>query len=206
MSQRSDFSPTMERMQDLRIVTRIDERIEDQLDDLIDLLACERSSANRGMDIVQATPPGGSSAVVEDAAGSDAWRKAMVVDEGQNAEEEAVGCAGRCHQSSTPKIDLTFVLPCLNQAHELADSILRLQFALNRIERQGEIIVVDLGSTDDSVKIAEELGARVIRLQGDFELANTGLERFAGREVLSQAQGQVVVLSDCAPESVSRWF
>lgn len=54
---------------------------------------------------------------------------------------------------------LSVILPCCNEAASLRN----LLPALLRLYPQAEIIVVDDGSTDDSVQIAEQAGARVIR-------------------------------------------
>ncbi|HXB05163.1 MAG TPA: glycosyltransferase [Candidatus Angelobacter sp.] len=75
-------------------------------------------------------------------------------------------------QRSTKRVDATapqavevsIVMPCLNEAETLAACI---QKALQAIEREGlaaEIIVADNGSTDGSQVIAKELGARVVQV------------------------------------------
>lgn len=101
-------------------------------------------------------------------------------------------------------IELSIVLTCLNQAATLGDAILRIQFALERIGKQGEILVADRGSLDDSVELAEQLGARVIHV--DLP-AHVGLmSSSGGREILAAAQGQVVVLGELSENSISDWF
>jgi glycosyltransferase involved in cell wall biosynthesis len=56
-------------------------------------------------------------------------------------------------------------MPCLNEAETLAACIRKAQQALGEANVDGEVIVADNGSTDGSVEIAEELGARVVRVQ-----------------------------------------
>jgi glycosyltransferase involved in cell wall biosynthesis len=61
-------------------------------------------------------------------------------------------------------LSVTFVIPCLNEEGTLA-SVLEKINRLRKNElavRSTEIVVADNGSTDDSVRIAEEHGARVV--------------------------------------------
>ena len=55
-------------------------------------------------------------------------------------------------------------MPCLNEAETLASCIQAAQRALSRDGYRGEVIVADNGSTDGSLAIARELGARVIEV------------------------------------------
>ncbi len=59
-------------------------------------------------------------------------------------------------------IELSVVMPCLNEADTLATCIDKAQRALAAHGVSGEIIVADNGSTDGSIEIARRLGARVI--------------------------------------------
>lgn len=64
-----------------------------------------------------------------------------------------------------PSVDVTFVLPCLNEANALPAALAMAREALDRLEAKGlrgEILVSDNGSTDDSPRIAADLGCRVI--------------------------------------------
>ena len=60
------------------------------------------------------------------------------------------------------KKELSIVIPCLNEERTLPLVIKKAQGALHRLRIDGEVIVADNGSTDDSVKIAQNLGARVV--------------------------------------------
>ena len=55
-------------------------------------------------------------------------------------------------------------MPCLNEAETLARCIQAAQQALDAGGFTGEVIVADNGSTDGSVAIARELGARVVEV------------------------------------------
>lgn len=58
--------------------------------------------------------------------------------------------------------ELTILMPCLNEAETLATCIAKAMSFLGRSGIHGEIVIADNGSTDDSRKIAENLGARVV--------------------------------------------
>ncbi len=59
-------------------------------------------------------------------------------------------------------VELTIVMPCLNEAETLAACIRKAQSYLQRSGVSGEIVIGDNGSTDGSQQIATSLGARVI--------------------------------------------
>ena len=65
----------------------------------------------------------------------------------------------------TDAIDLTIVMPCLNEADTLGGCIEKAQLGIQHSGVRGEILVADNGSMDDSVQIAERLGARVIHVK-----------------------------------------
>lgn len=64
------------------------------------------------------------------------------------------------------RVDVTIVMPCLNEAQCLAHCIRNAENALARIEAEygltGEIVVADNGSTDGSQELATKLGGRVV--------------------------------------------
>jgi glycosyltransferase involved in cell wall biosynthesis len=60
--------------------------------------------------------------------------------------------------------ELSVVIPCLNEADTVADCIERAQKGMRDGGVEGEVIVADNGSTDDSIAIAERLGARVVHV------------------------------------------
>src|SRR6059058_4532299 len=61
-------------------------------------------------------------------------------------------------------IELTIVMPCLNEAETLAVCIQKARLGLERARVRGEILIADNGSTDGSIEIAEKAGARVARV------------------------------------------
>jgi glycosyltransferase involved in cell wall biosynthesis len=61
-------------------------------------------------------------------------------------------------------LELSVVMPCLNEAETLATCLRKCQEALDTHKIAGEIIVADNGSTDGSQTIATELGACVVNV------------------------------------------
>ena len=58
-------------------------------------------------------------------------------------------------------VELSIVIPCLNEAETLGTCIRKAQQCLRQEGIDGEIIVADNGSTDGSQEIAQQMGARV---------------------------------------------
>ncbi len=63
---------------------------------------------------------------------------------------------------SNDTCEVAVVMPCLNEADTLATCIAKAQRVMVEHGIVGEVIVADNGSTDESVAIAELLGARVV--------------------------------------------
>ena len=64
--------------------------------------------------------------------------------------------------TSTEAIELSIVMPCLNEAETLATCIDKAQGYLERSGVVGEVVIADNGSTDGSQDIARAHGARVV--------------------------------------------
>ena len=62
-------------------------------------------------------------------------------------------------------LELSIVMPCLNEAETLATCIKKAQWYLTQHKLSGEIIVADNGSTDGSQDIAAQMGVRVITVK-----------------------------------------
>ena len=62
-------------------------------------------------------------------------------------------------------VELSVVMPCLNESATLAACIKQAQSAIALLDINGEIVIADNGSTDGSQKIAADLGARVIAVE-----------------------------------------
>jgi hypothetical protein len=61
-------------------------------------------------------------------------------------------------------VELTILMPCLDEAETLARCIDAAREFLARSRIDGEILIADNGSTDGSIAIAEARGARVVRV------------------------------------------
>lgn len=87
------------------------------------------------------------------------------------------------------EVELSVVMPCLNEAETLAICIHKAQaaFALGNIA--GEIIVADNGSSDGSQAIATQLGARVVEVKAK----GYGHALMGG---IKAAKGRFVVMGD----------
>src|SRR5437762_7258850 len=64
----------------------------------------------------------------------------------------------------TRPVEVSVVIPCLNEANSLAYCVDKARKVLQEAGLSGEVVVADNGSTDGSIEIAEEHGARVIRV------------------------------------------
>jgi len=86
-------------------------------------------------------------------------------------------------------LELSIVMPCLNEVHTLARCIAKARGFLEGHGVAGEVIVADNGSTDGSPALAEQLGARV------EPVARRGYGA-ALRAGIDAAQGRYVVMGD----------
>jgi glycosyltransferase involved in cell wall biosynthesis len=86
----------------------------------------------------------------------------------------------------TDAIGLTIVMPCLNEAETLAGCIEKAQLGIQRSGVRGEILVADNGSKDDSVLIAEKLGARVVQVKekGYGNALRGGIQAASGKWII----------------------
>jgi glycosyltransferase involved in cell wall biosynthesis len=91
------------------------------------------------------------------------------------------------------ELDVSVVMPCLNEETTLAACIGRARELLDELQRRsgyiGEIVVADNGSTDRSIEIATALGARVVGVE----------ERGYGNALiggLASARGRILVMGD----------
>jgi glycosyltransferase involved in cell wall biosynthesis len=87
------------------------------------------------------------------------------------------------------RIELSIVLPCLNEAETLGAVIDRARRFLAAFDIEGEIIVADNGSTDGSIEIAEALGAVV----SPIETRGYGAALIGG---INAARGEFVAMGD----------
>jgi glycosyltransferase involved in cell wall biosynthesis len=83
-------------------------------------------------------------------------------------------------------VELTILMPCLNEAETLARCIESARLGIQRAGVRGEILVADNGSTDGSQAIAEKSGARVVAVaeKGYGSALRGGVQAAAGKWIL----------------------
>ena len=83
-------------------------------------------------------------------------------------------------------LELTILMPCLNEAETLEVCIKKAQSFLERSDVSGEILIADNGSTDGSQAIADRLRARVINVpeRGYGAALQAGILAARGRYVI----------------------
>ena len=92
-------------------------------------------------------------------------------------------------ENTEASLELSIVMPCLNEAETLATCINKARQWLINNQVAGEIIVADNGSTDGSQRIATVLGARVVNVtQKGYGSALMG--------GISAARGKYIVMGD----------
>jgi glycosyltransferase involved in cell wall biosynthesis len=122
-----------------------------------------------------------------------------------NLQTESV--AGETTVATVPaEFEVTVVIPCLNEARSIAICIDKARASFSTTNVRGEVIVADNGSTDGSIEIAEQHGARVIRVptKGYGNALRAGIEA---------AHGDFIVMGDAddsydfaqVPEFVAKW-
>jgi glycosyltransferase involved in cell wall biosynthesis len=86
-------------------------------------------------------------------------------------------------------VEVSVVIPCLNEANSLGYCVDKAVKAFQAAGLCGEVVVADNGSTDGSTQIAEEHGARVIRV----EERGYGAALRAG---IADARGPFIIMGD----------
>jgi len=97
----------------------------------------------------------------------------------------------RKHAEREPEtaVELSIVMPCLNEVETLAACIRKAREAIANEGVEAEIIVADNGSTDGSPMIAAQLGARVVSVHR----RGYGSALIAG---IGAARGRFVIMGD----------
>lgn len=91
--------------------------------------------------------------------------------------------------SDTPSLELTILMPCLNEAETLANCIRKARDFLSNAGVRGEVLIADNGSTDGSQVIAEAEGARLVAIQQ----RGYGAALIGG---IAAARGRYVIMGD----------
>jgi len=103
----------------------------------------------------------------------------------------SVAQRSRPHRQAAPatQIELSIVMPCLNEVETLATCIRKAQEAIAKDGLSAEIIVADNGSVDGSQMVARELGVRVV----DVKRKGYGSALIGG---IDAAHGEFVIMGD----------
>jgi glycosyltransferase involved in cell wall biosynthesis len=86
-------------------------------------------------------------------------------------------------------LELSIVMPCLNEAETLERCIVKAMGFLARAGIEGEVVIGDNGSTDGSQEIARRLGARVV----DVPLRGYGAALYGA---VLEARGKYCIIGD----------
>ena len=87
------------------------------------------------------------------------------------------------------KVEVSVVIPCLNEANSLGYCVDKAVRAFRKRGLSGEVVVADNGSTDGSIHVAEEHGARVVHV----EERGYGAALRAG---IAAARGPFIIMGD----------
>lgn len=88
------------------------------------------------------------------------------------------------------ELELTILMPCLNEEKSLAFCIKECQNCIKKNNISAEILIADNGSSDNSGKIARKLGVRVVQIPKE------GYGN-AVRGGIGAARGRYVIMGDC---------
>lgn len=91
--------------------------------------------------------------------------------------------------NETELIELSVVMPCLNESETLESCIRKAQHALIEAGIAGEIIVADNGSSDGSIEIAQRLDVQVVKVQDK----GYGSALMGG---IAAARGKFIIMGD----------
>jgi glycosyltransferase involved in cell wall biosynthesis len=98
-------------------------------------------------------------------------------------------CAPPLPEPVPAKVEVSAVIPCLNEEQTLGLCIEKAFRGFAELGVRGEVVVADNGSTDRSVEIAREMGARVIPEQRK----GYGAALMRG---ITEARGEIIVMAD----------
>src|SRR4051794_8833853 len=101
----------------------------------------------------------------------------------------SVGVAGMRPPVREETIELSVVIPCLDEATTIAGCVRDAVDFLERYGVAGEVIVADNGSTDGSRDIARDSGARIV----EVETKGYGAALLGG---FSSARGEYIIMGD----------
>jgi glycosyltransferase involved in cell wall biosynthesis len=87
------------------------------------------------------------------------------------------------------ELELSVVLPCLNEAETVVECVREARRTLDRMGLRGEVLIADNGSVDGSPELARSAGARVV----DVPMPGYGAALLGGIEA---ARSEFIVMAD----------
>ena len=83
-------------------------------------------------------------------------------------------------------IEVSVVIPCINEEKTIESCIRKAKESFNRSDLSGEVIIVDNGSTDNTVKISKDNGAVVVSEQrkGYGNALRRGIQTASGKYIV----------------------
>jgi glycosyltransferase involved in cell wall biosynthesis len=100
--------------------------------------------------------------VAHDRLGDRACRGGETIVEAHLNPDRTASCSPAAAEAP---VELSVVMPCLNEAETLAKCIEKAQRSIRELGLTGEIVVADNGSADGSPEIAARMGARVVHVE-----------------------------------------
>ena len=104
-------------------------------------------------------------------------------------QESGASVQSELHPVGQGAVELSVVLPCLNEAETLESCVSKATAEIRRMGIRGEIVIADNGSTDGSQALATQLGARVV----DVPEKGYGAALLGG---IRAARGTYVIMAD----------
>jgi glycosyltransferase involved in cell wall biosynthesis len=101
----------------------------------------------------------------------------------------------------TEPLELTILMPCLDEAETIGACVKKALASLSKLRIRGEVLVADNGSTDGSIEIARDLGARVVSIprKGYGNALRGGIEAARGRWIIMGDADDSYDFSDLGP-------
>lgn len=113
----------------------------------------------------------------------------MMISSSRTGGASSTAAAAAFRQIESETLDVTILMPCLNEAETLGSCIQKAMTAIRDLNLAGEVVIADNGSTDGSQDIAVSEGARLIHVP----VRGYGAALMAG---IKSAKGKYILMAD----------